>query len=324
MRDRIVDAVEAGDLDELVRLIDALCDTREWDLLVELRDRSRRALERGRQLWPAASRAEYRLALEAPAPYAAAMLVEDAARFAIGPVAEVGASTHTWADLAAHVPAGPVASIAAHERVVRGETVAPETVTHAAVLSVPLRLEPWEPEYAIATYYADRVEAPAPEPPRGRPLALPTAGALVDDPEVVDAARALVRTWTAGSEGRARVLTVDGDAASAIAALGVGDVRAAWLDTGEALALLAWAGASGGRHGRRRGSAAGRDLTWALLRALLDLEDDAVPTATEIDRLRWLAWNAPDASGGWVLRIAVEDVDAGLSWAIDALDPSST
>ena len=39
MRDRIIDAVEAGDLDELLRIIDALCESREWDLLIELRDR---------------------------------------------------------------------------------------------------------------------------------------------------------------------------------------------------------------------------------------------------------------------------------------------
>ena len=57
--------VELGDLDELTRQIDRLCSTRDWDALVDLRDRCRRALERGKQLWPAAAHAEYRLALEA-------------------------------------------------------------------------------------------------------------------------------------------------------------------------------------------------------------------------------------------------------------------
>ncbi len=60
---RITTAIDAGDLDELIRIIDTLCDAGEWDRLVEVRDRSQRALERGRQLWPAASRAEYLLAL---------------------------------------------------------------------------------------------------------------------------------------------------------------------------------------------------------------------------------------------------------------------
>ena len=60
--------VELGDLDELVRQVDRLGDAEDWDGLVDLRDRCRRALERGRQLWPAASLAEYRLALDAPGP----------------------------------------------------------------------------------------------------------------------------------------------------------------------------------------------------------------------------------------------------------------
>jgi hypothetical protein len=314
-------AIEAGDLDELLRIIDTLCDTREWDQLVQLRDRARRALERGRQLWPAASHAEYRLALEAPAEIAATMLVEDAARFALGPVAEVAASTHTWHDLAAFAPAGPVASVAAHERVVRGETVESSSVSHAEVLSVPLALEPWEPEYAVAVYRADRVEVAAPQLPRGRALGPAVDAVEVDDPEVVAAARDLVRAWTAGSEGRARVVAVEGDTRAAIGALGVRDVRGAWLDTGEAVALLAWAAASGGAHGRRRGAAAGRDLTWSFLRAVLLLDVDDHPAWDAVTRLRWLAWNAPDASTGWMLRFAVEDPDAGLAWAVDAVDP---
>jgi len=322
VRDRIVDAVEIGDLDELVRLVDLLCDAREWDMLVELRDRSRRALERGRQLWPAASRAEYRLALDAPAEYAAAMLVEDAGGFAFGPIAEVAASTHTWAELAPHAEAGPVAATAAHERVVRGEHVDAGSVAFADVFAVPLALEPWEPEYFVATYRSDRVDVAAPDLPRGRPMTLPEPGTVVADPAFTAAARDLVRAWTAGSEGRARVLAVEGDAATAIATLGVPDVRSAWLDTSEALALAAWAGASGGRRGRRRGAAAGRDLTWALLRALLDLDPDDFPTEGAVRRLRWLSWQAPDVTSGWVLRFAVEDVDWGRGWIVDALDPA--
>jgi hypothetical protein len=319
---RIAAAIDAGDLDELVRTIDALCDAREWDLLVELRDRSRRALERGRQLWPAASRAEYLLALEGPAEYAAAMLVEDAGRFAIGPLAEVAASTHSWVDLAPHVTPGPVAAIAAHERVVRGESVVPDTVPHAEVLAVPVALEPWEPEYAVATYRADGIDAPAPDLPAARAFTLPEPGRVIEDSDVDAAVRDLTGAWTAGSEGRARVVAVEGGAASAIAALGVRDVRAVWIDPADALALLAWAGASGGRHGRRRGAAAGRDRTWALLRVLLDLDAEETPDAKAVRRLGWLAWAAPGVTSGWVLRIAVEDVDGGLAWSIDALDPA--
>jgi hypothetical protein len=133
--------------------------------------------------------------------------------------------------------------------------------------------------------------------------------------------RDLVRAWTASSEGSARVVAVEGTAEQALTAAGVHDVRAAWLDTGEALALLAWAGASGGRHGRRRGAAAGRDLTSALLRALLGLDPEEDPDPGAVRALRWLVWRASDAGSGWVLRIAVEDAGGGLGWIVDALDP---
>jgi hypothetical protein len=323
---RIADAVEAGDLDELLRIIDALCATRDWDGLVEVRDRSRRALERGRQLWPAASHAEYRLALDAPAPYAASVLVEGAGRFAIGPLPEVAASTHTWAELAPHVEPGPVAALAAHERVVRAEPVDPATVTNAEVLAVPLHLARFEPEYAVATYRDAGAEFPAPDAPRGRPLELPAAAHTIDAGEVELLLRDVVRGWTAGSEGRARVVAVEGDAAHAITALGVTEARAAWLDPAEALALLAWAGASGGRHGRRRGAAAGRDVAWATVAALAGFEaDDAFDEDAlghALGELQWLAWSAPDATTGWTLRLAVADPADGLAWAVDAYDPA--
>jgi len=86
--------VDLGDLDELVRQVDRLADAGDWSGLVDLRDRCRRALERGRQLWPAASLADYRLSLDAPGRWAASVLVPDAGRFALGPLSEVAASTH--------------------------------------------------------------------------------------------------------------------------------------------------------------------------------------------------------------------------------------
>ena len=216
MGDRIGDAIDGNDLDELLRIVDGLCDAREWDALVSLRDRARRAFERGRQLWPAASRAEYRLALDAPASYAAAVLTEDAGRFAFGPLPEVVASTHTWADLAPHVTAGPAAALAAHERVVRGEVIDANAVVHAEVLSVPLHLESWEPEYYLATYWPDRVEVADPEPVRGRPLSFPRdAPRRVDDDDVTHTLRDVVHTWTARSEGVARVACVEGTAEAA-------------------------------------------------------------------------------------------------------------
>ena len=113
--------VEEGDLDELVRLVDRLCDEREWGGLIELRDRCRWALERGKQLWPAASLAEYRVALEAPGRWAASVVTEGAGRFALGPLPEVAASTHLWEELSPHLASGPFRAITAHECVVRGK-----------------------------------------------------------------------------------------------------------------------------------------------------------------------------------------------------------
>ena len=76
MTDDLAELVEIGDLDELLRATDRLCDAREWAGLVELRDRCRKAVERGKQLWPAANHVEYRLALEAPGEFAARMLTD--------------------------------------------------------------------------------------------------------------------------------------------------------------------------------------------------------------------------------------------------------
>jgi hypothetical protein len=104
----------------------------------------------------------------------------------------------------------------------------------------------------------------------------------------------------------------------------VRDASGAWVDAGEALALLGWAGASGGRHGRRRGAAAGRDRAWAAAGALAGFEPGArlEPAAfgDALQELRWLLWSAPDVSTGWVLRVAVEDPVDGVAWALDASD----
>ena len=55
-----------------------------------------------RQLWPAATLAEYRLALHAPPRYVAAVLDESdglSGQFTIGPLTEVAAQHHTWDEL---------------------------------------------------------------------------------------------------------------------------------------------------------------------------------------------------------------------------------
>lgn len=331
--------VERGDLDELVRHVDRLCragradpgDGTVWDDLVDLRDRCRRALERGKQLWPVASLVEYRLALQAPGPWAGAVVVEGGGYLAAGPLAEVAASTHTWAELVDHIPAGPLRTVVAHERVVRGEDLTGDDRLDRAVLDLPAVLQPWEPAYALATYHEDRVELPAPEPDGGgawtAPAATGPAGAPTGDPadaDVVSALRGVARAWVTDSNGTAEAVAVDGDAGSALAALGVPEARLAPVTPADALAWLAWAGASGGAHGRRRGTAAGRFEAWWAAAALTALLDDwPVPPdelGDAVDELRWYRWDRGTAVTGWHLALVVEDPDHRVAFALEATD----
>jgi hypothetical protein len=322
--DPLVEVIERGDLDELVRVVDGLCASREWDRLVELRDRCVQAIDRGRQLWPVAAHAEYRLALEAPGRWAARMLVEGAGRFAPGPLPEVAASTHEWADLAPHVLPGPSAVVTAHERVVRGEDLTGESLPGPAVLDLPQRLADWEPDYHLAHYRADGADFPGPSPstlaavdvpapaPDGRRD--PAAAALVD----------AVRSWTEGSEGRAESVAVHGDALGAIAALGRDRVRVAELDASAAVRTLAWAGASGGAHARRPGAAAGRFAAWWAVAALTGLLErwpvDPDELGDALARLRWYEWDSGGTATGWGLHLAIEDPSSTRAWAVAAVD----
>ena len=315
MAPRLEKAIADGDLDELIRLVDELSDDNDWDGIVDLRDRARRAFhESGRQLWPAASNAEYRLALAAPAEYAAQMLVEGAGHFALGPLAEVVASTHSWGELAPHAPATPAADLCAHERVVRGEVV---TGDHP-VLDLPLRLEDWEPAYALATYHPHRVEIDAPAAPRFTVEPVTRTGTRVEDADVTRALAALVEPWVVSSNGVVATAAIEGTAEEAVAEL-VDGSQVAWVDVdaADALAVMAWAGASGGAHGRRRGAAMGRFGAWWAAAALLD----ASPfDPDELRELRWCRWQPQPAPRGWLLHLAVEDPTDGVAWAIAATD----
>jgi resuscitation-promoting factor RpfA len=305
--------VSANDLDGLVREVDRRTDAEDWDGLVRLRDRGRAAVDRGFQLWPAASLAEYRLALRAPAPWAGAVVIEGAGRFALGPLAEVAASTHEWAELAPHLSDGPLAGMVAHERVVRGEDLSGVAVPFAEVLDLPLRLDTWEPEWPVADYHDDKVVADPPPLPELRPVALPDPVAPVDDADAEAAFRAVVEPWTTQSNGRAEVAAVDGSALHAIATLGTPTARVAEVSPAEALARVAWAAASGGAHGRRRGAAVGRELAWRL-------GDTLAAGIGRIHDLRWFLWDDELPRLGWHLDLAVDAPDEGVAWAFAAVD----
>ena len=318
--------VEQGDLDELTRHIDRLCAAADWDALVDLRDRCRRALERGKQLWPAAAHAEYRLALEAPAAWAGAMVVPGAGRFALGPLTEVAASTHAWADLAPNLAPGPLAALTAHERVIRGEDLTGDDRIDTRVLELPLVVQPWEPSYPLATYEAEKADFPDVPAPALVPVDITPGSHRVDDPEACRALVELVTAWTTESDGRAEAVAVTGDACAALGALGRERARLAAVSVDHALAAMAWAAASGSGHGHRRGMAPGRFAAWWTVVALAGRLDDWPLAGDEVGEaaasLRWYRWDAGASDTGWALRLAVEDPADGLAWALSATDPA--
>ncbi len=320
--ERVVEAVNRADLDGLVRLVGLLVSDRDWDGVVLLRDRCRQALERGLQLWPAAEYAEYRLALDAPGSYAASVVAEGAGRFALGPLWEVAASTHTWADLREHLAEGPGRSLAAHERVMRGEDLTGDPSIDRAVLELPLLIQKWEPRYSAAVFGADKADFPTPPRSGLRPVTLPAAPQVVGDDESVEALLDLTRVWVEQSNGRAVALAVEGSGKEAVAALGHFNVLLAEISGPSALAWMAWAGASGGAYGRRRGNPAGRFAAWWAVSTLAGLEWPPDPAAVgeAVKEARWLAWEPPDLAPGWGLHLAVEIPKEGLAFALAAVD----
>ncbi|MFO7300253.1 MAG: DUF6183 family protein [Actinomycetes bacterium] len=316
IEERIHRAIESSDVDDLLRIVDGLVESRDWDALVGLRHRCQEAVTRGRQLWGVDEHIRYRLALHAPGRWAGPVVCEGPARFALGPLAEVAASTKTWRELEPHLEPGPERLTVAAERVVRGESGT------GPIADLPDALQPWEPAYLTPTYHPDRIDDPAPGLPEVEPADLPGEAEVLSDPESEEALAALVQPWTQESNGRCQVVTVEGGIAEAVAGLGLSRARLARISPADALLWMAWAGASGGAHGRRRGAAAGRYGAWWTVATLCDLDWPAEPdlVGAEVGRLEW-AWFDDGAPGtGWQLRLAVADPDGGLAWAVSAID----
>jgi hypothetical protein len=316
------DLVEAAQPNELLHRVDGLCEARNWDGLVDLAWRCREAVERGKQLWPIAEHVEYRLALEAPGQFAASVLSPTAGRFALGPLTEVAASTHAFAELIPFISSPQIAGVLAAERVMRGENLEGAEKAHPEILELPMVLQGWEPQYALATYRSSKVVAP---PPEVEPLTTRAAGEdgeEIDEPELVRSLLDLGATWVRASNGLADATVVDGPAEAAIGRLGEEEFLIGEIDATVALALMAWAGASGGAHGRRNGAAAGRSAAWWAASALCDLEwpPDPGRLGAELSELRWFRWEPLRPVGGWQLHLAVEDEENGWSAAVAAED----
>jgi hypothetical protein len=227
----------------------------------------------------------------------------------------------------------------AHERVARGEDLRGLQLDDDPV-GLPLQLACWEPATDGPTIGPYGVDDPVP------PTGLLAPVAQVPNPKVnesiagaeADAARTalrdLVSTWTEQSRGTATAVAVCGTgpqaAASAGRSIDAGHISIRALASDEAIGLLAWAGASGGAHGRRRGAARGRFEAWWCAAALVGLDgpgDDWPPDPNALGNaladLRWWRWDSALRPAGWFLGIAVDDPLDGLAWALAASDRPS-
>ncbi len=319
--DALTTLIESSDLDGLVRYIDGMATNRDWDGIEEVRDRCREAVERGKQVWGPAEYAEYRLALDAPADRAAAVVGDGKGRYGPGPLWEVAASTHSWEELAPHLETPTVQAMIAHERALRGDDVAQDAVDWG-VLELPIGSRPWEPTYEGAVYRSDGVDFPEGDRIELDWEDLPDAGARRDEDGGVDGLLELVKPWWDESSGHADAVHVAGDARSAIRALGPVRARIAQVSFQEALAAMVYAAASGGAYGSRRGTPRGRALAWWALTQLLGYEDqpDDPDALAEGEDLNWYLWDPGDQVGGWSLHLAVEDPEDGVAWALSAVD----
>ncbi|MEN8233331.1 MAG: hypothetical protein ABFR89_00225 [Actinomycetota bacterium] len=319
--DALTVLIESSDLDGLVKYIDGLVSARSWGGIEDARDRCREAVERGKQVWGPAEYAEYRLALDAPADRAAAVVGDGKGRYGPGPLWEVAASGHSWPDLEPFVSTPTVRALIAHERAIRGDVVDPTSIDEH-ILEISPQQQPWEPRYPVAVYREDGADFPEGE---RTPLVwadLPDQAERLNDDGPGEALLALVRPWWDESSGHADAVYVEGGVHEAIRAIGPHRARVADVTLQEALSAMVWTGASGGAYGSRRGTPVGRSLAWWVLAELLGHEElpEDPGVLVEAMELRWVLWDPGDSVGGWALHLAVEDPVDGVAWAVSAVD----
>ena len=317
------DLINSADLDGLVRLIDDYCETRSWHDLLGLRDACKAAVANGRQVWPASTLAEYRLALLATAEIAVKVVDEEAGRFTMGPLTEVIAQNHQWSELSEFLEPSPTSTYIAYECAIRGQKVDSELFP---ALESPCTLLPIETNYALAEYHDNEAKFPTPAiPEMGNAIAIPESSAtVIHDHDASAAIHQLVDAWTTQSNGELRISCVEGSVLDALGALNVQEARLSLLTSGEALAWLTWAGASGGAHGRRRGNALGRDAAWWTIAALTEKTFhwplNNIDLAASVNSLQWFWWDVNEPTTGWQLQLCIHHADRNRSWAISVHD----
>lgn len=335
------DLLALGDLDGLVREADRLAGRADWDGLIALRDACLEATEAtGRQLWGPARYAAYRVALDGPAALAAAMVEPGVVRFGLGPLTEVVAQHHTFAELAPHLDAS-VLPVVAQERVLRGEDLRDDPRAIGAPDDPPLVLQPFEPDYVLPAYRpTERLDGAVPEPvmtatvERAGEDGCEGGSSPAEAAPLVRALEDVVAPWTAQSSGEVTVGAARGRTDAAIRALldagldaGLDAVPCGPITTPQLLALLAHAGASGGVHGRRRGGAAGRSLAWWVARCAtgLDRVDQLDPEELEfrLEDVERAVFRVP-GDAAWRLEVALGGPGGEWAAGIAAFDRSET
>ena len=187
----------------------------------------------------------------------------------------------------------------------------------------------WEPRYPVATYDDDGVHCDPPVLDQNTfhlsSREIWGGDFQIEDDDTETAVRELFSSWTTESNGKVRITVADGSIHEALFAHRIPDAPIAPISTELAFSWLAWAGASGGAHGTRRGMATGRFGVWWLCATIADIADewplDSPEAQDAIRNLQWSRFIHDDIdTNGWVVHLAVHDPSTGLSVVIDAGD----
>jgi len=286
-----------------------------WRELLELRNRLRQDCPTH---WHgmAADHIGLRVAHSAPAVWVACLALDDDGRYRLW---EVAASTHTWAELAPHLPDGRTRLLVAYERALRGEDLS-DAGLDTSVYGLPFALQPWEPEYGLTVYLPSEVpgEYPQQPTPSSKLVTLPSSVETIEDASAREAVLTLVEGYC-----EQRFAAVRGSALAAIAGLGRLEAMIIERTGTETLGLMADAAAGGPANGAGPGSVMGRVRAWRAVAALAG-QLHRWPLASEevgatLERLDWLEFDL-DEDDFLQLNVAVHDERRGRSYALAAWD----